>query len=94
MTKKQLYNSKVWKDTRQQVLRRDLFTCRDCHSRASEVHHIKPLTPENIDNWDISLNPNNLISLCKKCHSKITDGYTGDIQGDYIFNENGEVVKS
>ena len=33
-----------------------------------EVHHKIPLTPENINNPDITLNWDNLELLCKDCH--------------------------
>lgn len=45
----------------------------DCLKRghvvpAEEVHHIKELTPENIDDASVSLNLDNLVSLCRECH--------------------------
>lgn len=94
MTKKQFYATRLWKDTRQQVLHDALFTCADCNSRASEVHHVTALTEANVDDWNISLNPNNLLALCTSCHSKRTNGYTGDVGEQYRFNEYGEVVKA
>lgn len=90
---KSFYDSRAWKDCRRAVLRRDLFTCRDCSARASEVHHIIELTPENIADQSIALNPDNLISLCHSCHDKITRGVTGDLPEEYIFDDNGNVIK-
>jgi len=87
------YNSKLWRDCRKQILRRDLYTCAHCYSRAEEVHHIIELTPENINDVSITLNPDNLISLCHDCHTKITKGYTGDLPEGYIFDENGQVIR-
>ena len=45
----------------------------DCMKRglikpAEEVHHIKELTPDNIDDASVSLNIDNLVSLCRECH--------------------------
>ena len=37
---------------------------------AEEVHHIIKLTPANIDDPEISLNLDNLVSLCHDCHAK------------------------
>ena len=56
-------------------MHRDSFLCQDClkegrYTPAEEVHHIEPLTPENINSPSISLNPDNLISLCRECHKK------------------------
>ena len=87
------YHSQIWKTTRRIVLRRDHYTCADCYGRAEEVHHIIELTPENINDPKIALNPGNLISLCGQCHKKRTKGYTGDISERYVFDEYGQVVK-
>ena len=86
------YNGRAWRDCRKEVLRRDMYTCAYCYARASEVHHIKELTPENINDMSIALNPDNLISLCHDCHTKITQGSTGDIQEGYIFDDEGNVI--
>ena len=91
---KPLYNSKAWKECRKQILRRDSYTCQECiEVRAEEVHHIVELSPKNIHDERIALNPDNLISLCKACHSKITDGYTGDVAEGYYFDDDGNVSK-
>ena len=47
--------------------------CQDClaegrYTPAEEVHHIIELTPENIHSPSVSLNPDNLVSLCRECH--------------------------
>jgi 5-methylcytosine-specific restriction protein A len=91
---RKLYSSKAWKDCRKEVLRRDLYTCAYCNSRAEEVHHIVELTPDNINDINVSLNPDNLVSLCGDCHKKITKGYTGDIVEGYYFDEEGNVIKA
>ena len=54
-------------------MHRDSFLCQDClaegrYTPAEEVHHIIPLTPENIHSPSIALNPDNLVSLCRSCH--------------------------
>jgi 5-methylcytosine-specific restriction endonuclease McrA len=85
------YKSKAWRTVRAQVLRRDHYSCVDCDCRASEVHHIIELTPDNIDNPDISLNMDNLESLCWDCHNKRTKKRI-DVSELYEFNENGMVV--
>ena len=91
---KQFYNSRTWKECRKQILRRDHYTCQECMAnRAEEIHHIIELSPSNIHNERITLNPDNLISLCKACHSRITDGYTGDVAEGYYFDDEGNVVK-
>ena len=52
------------------ILIRDHYKCRIC-GRADaqlEVHHIKHLTPGNINDASVTLNDSNLITLCRDCH--------------------------
>lgn len=69
------YKSKQWQTVRETAIRRDRYLCVDCLRRdmitpAEEVHHIIELTPENINDPSISLNLDNLVSLCRECHQK------------------------
>lgn len=65
---KAFYKSSEWEKVRQFVLMRDKYKCVKCNRPALEVHHIEHLTPDNIWNPWIALNPDNLASLCKDCH--------------------------
>lgn len=86
---KSFYTSDAWRCVRREVLRRDMFTCAMCFGRAEEVHHKQELTPKNIQDVNISLNPDNLISLCHKCHTAITKNSK---QLEYYFDEFGQYV--
>lgn len=96
-SRKWFYNSVIWKNARQTALRRDGFTCLFCGSRATEVHHVIELTDENITDRNISLNPNNLQSLCHDCHRVITMKEHGRKQDDcneeYYFDSNGHIQR-
>ena len=91
---KAFYKSKAWQQVRREALRRDHYTCCRCSARAEEVHHVKELTPENIGDINISLNINNLESLCHDCHTKETKGCDGDIAQGYCFDENGQAIRT
>lgn len=68
---KPFYNSKEWKNLREVILKRDNYICRICGRPAEEVHHIKFITPRSIDNPDVTMKEENLLSVCKDCHFKI-----------------------
>lgn len=44
--------------------------CEKCGAIGEEVHHKIPLTSDNIHDVNVTLNPDNLIYLCKECHNK------------------------
>lgn len=90
------YHSKKWKEIRAFVLTRDFYLCQVCKiPNCNTVHHIKELTPMNIDDPNISVNPSNLITVCKRCHNLIHDRYkeNEDTQR-YVFDEEGNVIPS
>lgn len=98
---KSFYNSKEWQQCREYCLKRDNYLCVKCGAPAEEVHHIIHLSPKNMWDINITLNPSNLICLCKDCHFKehTLDKAQGHCKKDnplpnYIFDENGMVVIS
>lgn len=69
------YQSKQWKQTREQIRNNKKMRCDNCHKLIkgkSIVDHIKEITPENKEDYNIILNINNLQLLCLKCHNSKT----------------------
>ena len=67
------YRSMAWRAVREAAMSRDGRLCVDCMKKgmyvpAEEVHHIIPLSPDNINDPTIALNLDNLVSLCRECH--------------------------
>lgn len=72
---KAFYNSNAWKACREAyIAQRNMIDggmCEKCKENiGEELHHKVFLRPDNIHNADITLNPENLILLCKDCHFK------------------------
>ncbi|MCL2867447.1 MAG: HNH endonuclease [Clostridia bacterium] len=63
--------------------------CQTCGRPAEEVHHKVSLTAENINDSNISLNPDNLVSLCRDCHFAV---HREQAEGDYTFDSNGMII--
>ena len=66
------YKSGVWMDCAR-AYRRSHPLCEACQRRreitpAEQVHHKIKLTPENLNDPDVTLNWDNLEALCGKCH--------------------------
>ncbi len=89
------YASNAWKQCRKYIWQRDQGLCVDCKKRgkvtpAEEVHHINEITPENITDPNITLNPDNLVSLCRECHRRRHGSQTEPKR--YTVDENGRVI--
>lgn len=100
---KAFYNSKEWKNTRKYILMRDKYLCVKCGAPAEEAHYKIHLSPSNIGDVNITMNPDNLISLCKDCHfaEHKQDQLRGkreahnivDCDMEYEFDSNGYLVR-
>ena len=88
------YHSKKWKEIRAYILQRDFFMCQICKTpNCNTVHHIKELTPANINDSTITVNPSNLITVCKRCHNLIHDRYKqSESTQRYTFDIEGNVI--
>ena len=71
---KGFYQSKEWLDTRQAYAASVGWLCEDClakglYTPGKVVHHVTPLTPQNIRNPAVALSWNNLRLVCQGCHA-------------------------
>ncbi len=57
--------SKAWKQQRQRVLQRDMFTCQACGHYGDQVDHITNNAHEVVPDEDLQ-------TLCQPCHSSKT----------------------
>lgn len=69
------YFSPEWRATREAYAASVGWLCEDCLSRGlyvpgKVVHHVTPLTPENIRNPKIALAWSNLRLVCQDCHAE------------------------
>lgn len=73
------YYSKPWralvKQIRLERLAQNNLKCERCGAylyKAGDCigHHKIPLTPANVNDWSISMNPDNVELICLKCHNK------------------------
>ena len=89
---KQFYHSSRWKKARAIVMQRHFGLCQLCARPAKIVHHRRPITPENIEDDDITLNEDNLMCLCHDCHQRVhsSNGVTRD---GLFFDSAGQLVK-
>ena len=87
------YRSAKWKKCRLAMIAEARGICQRCHKNpGTEVHHIIPVTDQNVDDPTIALGKDNLMVLCKSCHDSIR---SVDETGKIVeFDENGNVTIS
>ena len=99
------YKSSEWRQAREIALMRDKYLCVMCSQEgktvpAEIVHHKKYLNEENVNNPDIALNQDNLVSLCSEHHFIVHSGehakgrmnHEHDEPYNYIFDANGMLI--
>ena len=85
------YNSSRWRKVQKYIKAKYRGLCQECGRAGWEVHHIIPLTLENVDDPFISLGEDNLVLLCTKCHNaKRSD--ERQVRRDVEFDEDGNVI--
>ena len=101
---KKFYKGKGWLNCRAAYIA-DRITidggvCEKCKDNLGYiVHHKIILTPENINDPDVTYNHNNLEYVCKPCHDEEEGHWKAKIKKSkatkdgYRFNANGEFVK-
>lgn len=92
------YDSAAWKDTRRSYRQSVGNLCERCLKNgiiasADVVHHIVPLTKETVSDTNLSLNWDNLMCLCRKCHAEVHEEiYAKRSKRRYKIDKNGKVV--
>lgn len=85
------YATEEWQRFRTLIINQRGMTCEHCGLLIAKVtdltvHHIKELTPENVCNATISLNPENVMLVHHDCHNQIHKrfGYNSNSKKAYI----------
>jgi 5-methylcytosine-specific restriction endonuclease McrA len=83
------YHSGEWRDARDLKIRMSHGQCEKCGKKGTEVHHIVPLTEDNVGDPNIRVGMGNLMLLCKSCHDSMRGN---ESHGRCKFGINGDVV--
>ena len=94
---KKFYGSNKWQRCRGSFIANrvdiDGGACEHCKiAQGYIVDHIVEITPENINNYMITLNHDNLQYLCLECHNKKTFKTLESIGDGLMFDSNGELI--
>lgn len=90
---KKFYNSKQWIKCREAFKESKFHICNRCGEPGEEVHHKIYLTPENINDPEITLSWDNLELLCQSCHSKEHNEKYSPVREGLTFDSNGDLIE-
>lgn len=92
MTQREFYHSAAWRRLSRAFLLSKNYICERCGAPAEIAHHRRYLTPANVDDPDIALNPANLESLCLTCHNAEHFSAGGVTAEGLTFDDRGELI--
>jgi 5-methylcytosine-specific restriction endonuclease McrA len=92
---RRFYSSKAWQRTRDAYKKSKRGLCEIClaqgmYKPCEIVHHKVELTPDNINNPDITLSWSNLQCVCREHHAEIHELY--ERKRRYKIDELGRVI--
>lgn len=97
---KQFYQSAQWRKTRDAYADSVYWLCERCYKnkglihQGDIVHHIVHITPENIDDPNVTLNWDNLEFVCREEHNRIhMKTHDDEVRDDVMFTADGDLVK-
>ena len=90
---KKFYNSRAWVRCRNAYKASVNHVCERCGEMGDEVHHKIVLTPDNINDPDVTLSWHNLELLCFSCHQRETFVRMDLLRKDVMFDVNGDLIK-
>lgn len=93
---KAFYSSARWKKCRDTFIQNRMLEdgglCQECKEQLGYiVHHKEHLTPENINNPNVTLNENNLEWVCKECHDRLHNVFQRE-ERKYYFDKEGNFI--
>lgn len=90
---KSFYKSSAWKKCRASFIASRHGLCERCGGVGGICHHKVYLTPENINDPDVTLNWDNLELLCATCHQHEHFMKNSPTRDDVMFDENGDLIE-
>ena len=97
---KAFYSSKAWKECRTSYISKVHGLCEHClknntYTPGYIVDHKEEITPNNINNLEVTLNHENLQYLCLSCHNRKTFGNDIEVVRKGLeFDNSGDIVES
>jgi 5-methylcytosine-specific restriction endonuclease McrA len=89
---KRFYASRAWERCRDGYIKSVYGLCEKCGAPGKIVHHVEHITPQTINDPEVTLNWDNLQLLCQDCHNRHHHGEEVTEEG-LRFDEEGNLVR-
>ena len=89
---RQFYKSKAWEKTRKAYYISKYGLCERCGRPGAIVHHRIYLTPQNINDPNVTLSLENLELVCQDCHNNEHHSTDATANG-LTFDEDGNLIQ-
>lgn len=86
------YNSTTWRKVSKAFMKSKYYICESCGRPATICHHVIHVTPNNINDPNITLNWENMRALCHDCHTKLHMSKPVCAEG-LKFDSNGDIIQ-
>lgn len=90
---KKFYKSSAWKKCRDSYFAYRHGLCERCSNPGKIVHHKEYITPESINDPDVTLSFSNLELLCQDCHNREHHEKNSPVVEGVMFDENGDLIR-
>ena len=94
---RKFYLSKIWRDTREYIYKRDMGLCVRCGKPGEIVHHKIRVSEMTINDPSVLLSFDNLELLCRQCHEaehydeRLRRGKGDHDAKRFFVDENGKI---
>lgn len=88
------YHSKPWELCRAAYGKSKHWLCERCHRPGNTVHHKTNLTPENINDPNVTMGWWNLELLCEDCHNQEHHRTIKATRPGFAFDDEGNLIEA
>ena len=88
------YHSKPWRACLEAYGKSKHWLCERCHRPGNTVHHKRYLTPESINDPNMTMGWWNLELLCEDCHNRQHHCTIRSTREGFAFDDEGNLIQA
>ncbi|MDQ0158972.1 HNH endonuclease [Alkalibacillus salilacus] len=89
-----IYDSSSWRKLRQAYMASQHGLCERCGYPGDVVHHIEPITADNVNDPFVTFGWDNLELLCHACHNQEHNKIHLPVRDGFSFDKFGNLIET